>query len=71
MTNTYPEYIITDLQRSVFDARERTGNPIGTQIKAGKLRVVCVTYNKRGTSTVTPLSDWLGKSEAIDFLSKL
>jgi hypothetical protein len=61
-----------DLQRATFAARERTGRPgVGTQVKAGKLQIVDVTYDARGKSTVTPLSGWLEGSEVLSALDAL
>jgi hypothetical protein len=43
------------LQKATLDARARTGRRIGTQVKAGRLRVI--EYDQ--AYTVTPLTDWL------------
>lgn len=59
---------ISQLQAATLAARARTGDAtIGTQIKAGRLQVVRVTYpaGKRGRSVVTPASDWLTAAECI------
>ena len=40
-----------------------------TEAKAGKLRLVTVTYDAQGKSTVTPHTDWLTAEEADKMIS--
>lgn len=61
---------VGELQAATIDARSRLkDSTIGTQVEAGRFRVVR-TINGKST-TVTPLSGWLILSEAISFLSAL
>ena len=60
-----------ELQAATLDARSRLkDSSIGTQVKAGRFRVVRTTYDKKMT-TVTPLSDWLAVSDTVLFLKML
>ena len=59
-----------DLQKSVLAARQRTGRPVGTTVKAGKIWVVEITKQGRKT-IVTNLSDPGTTSQAIEFLNNL
>jgi hypothetical protein len=62
---------IGELHAATLDARFRLNDvSIGTQVKAGKFRVVRTIYGKR-TTTVSPLSNWLVLSEAVAFLKML
>lgn len=59
-----------ELQAATLDARSRLrDSSIGTQVKAGRFRVVRTTYEKK--TTVTPLSEWLVASDAVLFLKML
>ena len=46
---------LATLQKATLAARARTGRRIGTQVQAGRLRVI--EYD--AAYTVTPLTDWL------------
>jgi hypothetical protein len=60
------------IQTATRAARARTGDrSIGTCVKAGKFDVVRVTYNKRGTSTVTPVASGLTVDGTIAALNAL
>jgi hypothetical protein len=62
---------IGELQAATLDARSRLNDAsIGTQVKAGRFRVVSTIYSKK-TTTVTPLSDWLVLSNTVAFLKML
>lgn len=62
---------VGELQAATLDARSRLNDvSIGTQVKAGKFRVVRTIYGKK-TTTVTRLSGWLVISEAVSFLKML
>ena len=61
-----------DIRKATLLARQRTGcNGIGTQVKQGRLQVVNVTFpvERKGRSTVTPLSDYLAPVDALQFLN--
>lgn len=63
-----------DIRNATLAARTRKNDQsIGTQIEAGKVQVVQVTYpaGKRGKSTVTALSGWLYADDAVKFLDAL
>lgn len=61
---------VTDLRNVTMAARERTRcNDIGTQVDQGLFRVVRTSYGKK--TTVTPLSEWICKARAIEFLNTL
>ncbi len=61
---------VGELQAATIDTRSRLkDSSIGTQVKAGKFRVVRTIYGKK--TTVTPLSGWLTLSDAVSFLSAL
>lgn len=61
---------VGELQSATIEARLRLNDPsIGTQVEAGKFRVVRTSYGK--TTTVIPLSGWLSPSEALTFLKAL
>lgn len=60
-----------ELQAATLDARSRLRDAsIGTQVRAGRFRVVRTTYGEKRTM-VTPLSDWLIASDAVLFLKML
>jgi hypothetical protein len=62
---------VGELQAATLDAHSRLNNvSIGTQVKAGRCRVVSTVYGKKTTS-VTPLSDWLVIADAVSFLKSL
>jgi hypothetical protein len=62
---------IGELQSATIEARARLKDTsIGTQVKAGRFRVVSTVYGKK-TTKVTPLSDWLALSDAVSFLKML
>lgn len=62
---------IGELQAATIEARARLKDTsIGTQVKAGRFRVVSTLYGKK-TTTVTPLSDWLVIADAVSFLKRL
>jgi hypothetical protein len=62
---------VGELQAATLDARSRLNDvSIGTQVKAGNIRVVRTLYGKRNT-TVTLLSGWLNVSDAVSFLKML
>lgn len=51
--------LMVDLRAAVQAARQRTGDAtIGVETRAGHSRIVRVTYNARGASTVRPMFDW-------------
>ena len=60
-------------QKATLAARARTGQKsIGTQVNEhGRIRVVHTTYNAKGSSTITPLTDWSTSDEAIAFLNQM
>jgi len=61
--------LMAALQKATVAARERTADKtIATQVKAGKVQVTRVTYDAKGTSTVSPVSAWLDGFEAVAFL---
>lgn len=63
---------LAQIQAATLAARTRTGDAtIGTQVKAGKVQIVRVTYNAKGKSTVTPASDFLPIPEAVAALNAL
>lgn len=65
---------LMDLRNATLSARRRTGdNAIGTQVEAGKVQVVRVTYpsGKGGKSVVTPLTRFLDPDDAIRALDAL
>ena len=62
---------VGELQTATIDTRSRLNDSgIGTQVEAGKFRVVRTIYGKKET-TVTPLSGWLIVSDAVSFLRAL
>lgn len=63
---------LREVQSATLAARTRLNDKtIGTQAKAGKLQVVRVTYNAKGRSTVTPVSDFMTHNEVINALNNL
>lgn len=52
---------LATLQKVTLDARARTGRRIGTQVQAGKLRVI--EYD--AAYTVAPLTGWLAFDAAL------
>lgn len=62
---------VGELQAATIEARLRLNDSsIGSQVEAGKFRVVRTIYGKK-TATVTPLSGWLILSDAVSFLRAL
>jgi hypothetical protein len=62
------------LQQATLAARKRTGDDaIGTQVEAGKVQVVRVTYpnGKRKPAHVEPLSGFLSAADAVAFVNAL
>lgn len=65
---------ITDLRDATLAARERTGKAgIGTQMTAGRVQVVHVTYpnGERYAGRAQPMSGRLSIADAIAFLNRL
>ena len=63
-----------DIQRATIAARDRTGGRlIGTEVKAGRIRVVSVQYpsGKRGLAVVTPLSEFLAAAEVVHAIDRI
>ena len=51
--------LMADIRAAVQAARQRTGDTnIGVETRAGQSRIVRVTYDARGASTVRPVFDW-------------
>ena len=48
-----------------------TAPNIGSRVGNGKFQLVNVVFNDKGTSTETPLSDWLVFDEFINYLDNL
>ena len=48
-----------------------TAPNIGSRVGNGKFQLVNVVFNDKGTSTETPLSDWLTFDEFINYLDNL
>lgn len=61
---------MTDLQTAVLAARARTGRPVGTTVKAGKIWAVEITKEGRKT-VVTDLSKPGTLSEVVEFINSL
>ena len=61
---------MADIQQATLAARERTGKPIGTRVKAGLFQIV-LTYAKGGTSTVIEVSEWMPEGQLVAALGKV
>lgn len=48
-----------------------TAPNIGSRVGNGKFQLVNVVFNEKGTSTETPLSEWLIFDEFINYLGNL
>jgi hypothetical protein len=63
---------LADIRTATLAARQRTSdNSIGTEVSAGKIRVVRVEYDTKGKAVVTPLSGYTSAGAAIDILNAL
>lgn len=64
--------ILFKLRDATVAAKARTGDTtLGTDVRSGQARVVRVTYDAAGTSTVAPLTGWVGFDAAIAALNAL
>lgn len=60
------------LRDATAAAKVRTGDKsLGTQAQSGFVRVVRVTYDASGGSTITPLTDYISAERAIEALNAL
>jgi hypothetical protein len=60
------------LRDATVAAKARTGDTtLGTDVRSGQVRVVRVTYNAAGASTVTPITGFIGFDAAISALNAL
>lgn len=57
------------IRTATINARARTGQNIGTEVSKGLFRVVSVSFDARGKSTVTPLSNWVSPAKIVDQLN--
>jgi hypothetical protein len=63
---------IKSMQEATMAVRLVTGrDTISTRVQAGMFQVVDVVFDAKGKSTVTPLSDWAGAEDTIQFLRQL
>lgn len=69
---TFPR-VFFDIRDAVNAARARTGDrTLGTQVRAGKLRAVSVTYDRStGASCVKPLTGYVTPTAILDYLNNL
>ena len=64
--------ILYKLRDATVAAKARTGDTtLGTDVRSGQVRVVRVTYNAAGASTVAPITGWIGFDAAISTLNAL
>lgn len=64
--------LMAALQKATAAARERTADKtISTQTKDGKVQVTRVTYDAKGKSTVSPVSEWLDAADAVAYLDRM
>jgi hypothetical protein len=70
MNNAFVQ--LTEIRNATQAARARLNDKtIGTQVKAGKLQVMRVTYDAKGKSTITPVTDFIPFSDAIATLKAM
>lgn len=64
---------INDIRLATMAARKRTGRPgIGTEARAGRIRVVDVTFpTPKGLGVVRPLGEWETAADALTTLSAI
>lgn len=63
---------LREVQAATMAARTRLKDKtIGTQVKAGKLQVIRVTYDAKGKATINPVTGFVSHSEAIKTLNNL
>ncbi len=62
--------IMAQFRTALTVAQEHTGDrSLSTNVKQGKIQICRVTYDKKGKSTVTPVTDYLPFDEALDYLN--
>ena len=60
------------MQSAIADASNRLEDKtIGISIKDGRVQVRCCTFDAKGISTITPLSDWISVKDAVTFLNQM
>ena len=57
------------IRTATLSARNRTGKNIGTEVSKGLFRVVVVSFDAKGKSTVTPLSGWVSPAKIVEQLN--
>ncbi len=71
MTFQLPQ-IFRDLTDATKAAQAATVDAtLGTQVKKGQIQIVRVTFNAKGVSTVTPVSDFLSQTDALAKLREI
>lgn len=64
--------LLNEIRTATLAARNRLKDEtIGTQVKAGKLQVMRVTYDAKGKSTITPVTDFISFADAIATLKAM
>ena len=60
------------IQSATLKARDRlSDNTITTRAEAGRAQVVRVTFDGKGKSTVTPVSEWMPAADAAAHLDAM
>lgn len=66
------ESALFKLRDATVAAKARTGDTtLGTDVRSGQVRVVRVTYDAAGASTVAPVTGWVDFDVAISTLNAL
>jgi hypothetical protein len=60
------------IQQATIAARQRLAdNTLGTQVEAGRIQVVRVTYLNGRDGVVDPVSGWMPVADVCDYLAAL
>lgn len=72
LAQTNPFKVMGLFRNALQAAQQRTGDPtLSTAVKKGKIQVCRVTYDSKGRSTVTPVTDYLPMDDAMTYLEKM
>lgn len=64
--------LMNEIRTATLAARARLNDAtISTQAKAGRVQVVRITYNAKGTAIIKPVSEWLPATDAARTLNSL
>jgi hypothetical protein len=64
--------ILNEVRKATLSARERTSDgSISTRTSKGKMQIGKSSFDKKGVSSFSPISDWVSLEDAVKFLDAI